>query len=171
MNEAAHCPTCGHKLTPGRITLNANLAHLFVTCCRFAATREVEYRDPEVPNNNKWLKGTALNVVTVDDLKKNGLTVEYTIVAKLKYFGIIGQPHQFSRQGIYQITQLGYDFLRGNVEVPSWVDMRDRAVVGKSPFTITLEKALSEQWYDISDWILKWREGHKSQANRQMNLL
>jgi hypothetical protein len=158
MNEDK-CPTCG-KRTLGKIAFNSNLARVFVLAVQRAKDQVIRYRWPKVPGNKTWTETHLKAAVTCEDFKRDRLATEYTIMAKLKYFGLIRQRDEFSRQGIYEITPDGFNFLRGRFEVPTYVMVAKTEVVAKSAVTVNLRQALATHWFDISDWIIEWCNTH-----------
>lgn len=149
--EKEKCPTCGHRIGPGRIRFNANLARLFVISAQLSLK--------SIPQR--------FNVAM---LKARGMSVEYTIVAKLKYFGIIEQPYELRRQGVYQITEEGWDFLRGVAEVPKWVEVERMNVTDRAPERISLQMALDQDWFEQQDWIMEWRKAYPKRKDAQLTL-
>lgn len=158
-DESVKCPTCG-KRTLGKITFNANLARVFVLAVQRAKSQIIRYRWPKVPNNKEWIDAKLDHAVTCEDFKRDRLATEYTVMAKLKYFGLIRQRDEFSRQGIYEITPEGFLFLRGRHEIPTYVMVARTEVITRSAVLINLKQALGGEWFDISDWIIEWCDTH-----------
>lgn len=167
MPESEKCPTCG-KRTLGKIAFNANLARVFVQAVQRAKTQVIRYRWPKVPNNKEWKESRLESAVTCEDFKRDRLATEYTIMAKLKYFGLIRQRDEFARQGIYEITPEGFQFIRGRHEVPTYVMVARTEVIAKSAVTINLRQSLGGDWFDISDWIVTWCDAHPENGQPEL---
>lgn len=59
---------------------------------------------------------------------------QYTNVAKLAYWSITekANPHGGERGGVWKVTRIGWQFIRGEISLPKWVRVYRGDVVKKS---------------------------------------
>lgn len=166
MNEVCQCckGTGFVEQKRGKIRFNGQFAQLF----RLAITkaREKETVSYWIDRGNKE-KGKGIRTIQRVILAKDFTdAVQYTIVAKLKYFGLLFQGDDWSQQGIYQVTDLAIAFARGFAKIPLEVVVANGKLIEKGDREISFKDALKEEFFELPDWISTWREG----SDRQYDL-
>lgn len=115
------------------------------TCPHCGEQHEVKNVRREMLNKHKltMLKIAAQHVVetNVNDFKLSELSGDvnnYTNWQKLRYHGLV---HHVKKNGVIQrgrwlITRNGWAFLRGELELPKWVDVKENTIRDRAPQTI-----------------------------------
>ena len=85
---------------------------------------------------------------------------ENTDFAKLRFWNLIESRRDFkldgNSAGFWRITNLGYDFVAGNIEVPSKIKIYNNEKYGRSEALTTIQKSLGKKFNYrelMNDWI------------------
>ncbi len=121
----------------------------------------------------------------VNDFRRADLDSEvsdYTNLSPLRYFGLI---HRVKKDGVVQrghwlVTRNGWAFLRGEIEIPKYIKVRDNKIESRAPETVHVKDvyrgseaiATTFQYFDHDTGEpIGWRPTAPPQEHQQQSLI
>lgn len=162
--ECPHCKGSGMiesdlTRTKGKKVFEGFMAALFVTCYKNASDREIQYFVDRADASKGKITIWAERIVTSKDLRKTWTRTGYQRMADLTLWGLLYQDPAWWHQGIYQLTELAENFLRGVAVIPKEIIVSQKNVLEQSDSKISLIDALRGPRYEgCCEWIRDWRE-------------
>lgn len=135
MNTGATCPCCGQYAKLYRRKITSTMAKCLVMIHRFFQANKVQFI--HVPN-------------FLVKFKNDG-SVAGGDVAKLKHWGLLEpvvneRMDGSNRAGFYKITQLGKDWVDGNVSVPKYAYIYNQKLYKLSEEKVFIKDALGDRF-------------------------
>lgn len=126
------CPSCGQFVKVYRRKLNSAMAVALISV----------YRYFEQPSADEWLH-VAKHLVS--------RKIQRSDEAKLVYWDLLRplsaeRPDGSKRNGFYKITEKGRQFVRGEINVPAYVNVFNQTVYGFSDETTSIVEALGSRF-------------------------
>ena len=163
------CELCGRKITEGTRVFEGYMARLFIASVKDARDMTVEWSCDRADKKAGKVSAFLRDVVLSDTMRQAGQATQYTRLGDLKHWGLLSQAPEHWHQGIYQVTDFGKSFLRGEVKIPKRVVIRNGKVVSEDKSDmVDIETALRDKWNEIADWITDWRSTNPVTSQREL---
>lgn len=154
------CPSCGLEFQPeyiGDVVFDKYFSRLFIEVMKRVKTGLVSWKAID-KDGNDFVKTEIVSAYflasTMND-KNDGSRVH-----DLKFWNLIYQRPEWYHQGIYVITDLGIEFMRGHVSVQRKITVNKRTCkIIKAEGETTLRTALRDRYPEWDDFLNDWLSG------------
>lgn len=136
-DEGSNCLCCGQLVKRYRRALSSSMAYGLVLLYQYDRQHRDQYVRLETYFSS--IPNVSVTVMAGGD------------IAKLRYWGLI-EPQPGEREdgswrlGFYRITQLGRDFVLGQITVSSHVHIYNQKVLGFEGETVSIQQVLSKKF-------------------------
>jgi len=125
MSKHKHCEHCGASMVEYKRGFNVGLAR-----CIYQISRR-----------------GGINV----DVSQMGLSnSEYSNFGRLRFWGLVEQDRNFDNKakgGVWSMTEKGWEFAKGNIEIPKYVMTYRGVVVEELPEMVAIQDVTDGWWY------------------------